>query len=329
MYRPLFIYLQAFFAVGRHSDESTKYFDRKAKTWRSLTKFPQLPPKDCKTSFDTCCNAGGNLFVARGTQRLPQKLRHPQFLKLDVINKRWIALAPMIKRRQNCKLVFLDDKIYAIGGHVISEVYCIKHNFWKLLPEMPVRISVGRMCCTPYKGKILVYGSRGMAIDDDPDTSESSSSDSDEEEEYRRKHHLLLMFDPLSKTWSTLMSAYHYKSNTIGLVVQDKKVYRIIAGDCWCKKKGCQWHKNHVHELYVTIPDQSALVGERLESVNALGKQIVSICGKPYIIFRRSIYALSGVEGLYSNGGMKQLEKLDYVTMGLVTIFMFDTTDFL
>ena len=83
-----------------------------------------------------------------------------------------------------------------------------------------------------------------------------------------------------------MMSNSHFKSNTIGLVVQDKKVYRIIGGDCWCRKKGCQWHKNHIHELYVTIPDESALVGERQESVNALGKQFISICGKPYMMFR-------------------------------------------
>ncbi|XP_072015547.1 kelch-like protein 28 isoform X2 [Amphiura filiformis] len=123
-------------------DGSMRFFEEDE--WKLMTKLPSLPRKDYINNSDSCV-VGNNtqLYVARGT-RHGRRLQHPQFLSLDVVNKKWISLAPMTHRRESRCLVPLgNNHIYAIGGvdrgvaMKECEVYIIDENRWREVAPTP------------------------------------------------------------------------------------------------------------------------------------------------------------------------------------------------
>ena len=234
-------------------NKETKYYDVDTKDLKTLHRFPPLPKKDCADTEDNILNANGILYVSRGTLNLPRKLKYPQFLRLDETNKKWIPLAPMIRRRHHSALVYADGKIYVFGkcsetgDDRFGEVYDISNNCWQLLPDTPLSITAPKQfSLATYRGKILLYGTSCKQL---PEFHEPID-------------HTLLVFNPITNTWSNpLVTVSHPLIS--GLVVSEDKIYRAIFGICRCTVDGCQWHKMNVHELVLDIENGTASIGDR------------------------------------------------------------------
>ncbi|XP_072020666.1 kelch-like protein 15 [Amphiura filiformis] len=216
------------------------FFDAKENCWTNLSKYPQLPRKEYTNELDSCVVANHELYVARGWA--PQESRNlhgiPNFVSLDVINKRWKSLAPMTQRRGRCCLVPLgDDHIYAIGGFCGEdeesmkkcEVYSIKEDIWREIPPMPHPVCrVWPNSAVAYEGKILVFGERKLQVGDANDDILFFN---------------VMMYYPAMNTWHHLGN-YGYRLNlgatrnqrppwrscSSGLVVQNGKCYRVVGG---------------------------------------------------------------------------------------------------
>ncbi|XP_072020749.1 kelch repeat and BTB domain-containing protein 12-like [Amphiura filiformis] len=209
------------------------FFDTKEKCWQTLDQFPKLPECAgmCQSVSNSCVVANYQLYVARGfvpTER--NGIEIPNFVSLDIVNKRWKSLAPMTRRHGRCCLVPLGDHIYAIGGFggedeestKKCEVYSIKEDGWSEIAPMPHPVCrVWPNSAVAYEGKILVFG-----------------------EEFTDRNYLgnilsfnLMLYDPTSNTWHVFGNyAYSHSSNAAmhqcvsGLVVQDGKCYRAVGG---------------------------------------------------------------------------------------------------
>ncbi|XP_072021215.1 kelch-like protein 6 [Amphiura filiformis] len=232
------------------------FYDVDKSSWLPLTHFPDLPLKDCAGTVDSCCNADGNLFVARGTESLPRRLKRPQFIKYDYVSNRWQTLAPMEQRRSKPLLVYnsRNGKIYAIGGDELPntscEFYSIRCNKWYSMSIIPADIShavrnANPSSCVAYNGVILIYA---------PPVHQEVGS----ENEY-----LLGMYNPATGSWKILNTFRHPVPPSIcGLVVVDGMCYRVVGGNCKCRENLCAWHEINVHELEVDIQNGSAVIGD-------------------------------------------------------------------
>ncbi|XP_072013487.1 kelch-like protein 26 [Amphiura filiformis] len=258
----LFATRTTFTALFWFGNYGAKYYDPKKKgVWRDLHNYPPIPEEDCDECNGSCIFREGNLYVARGTALYPRTLRCPQFLKLDVVNKRWRTLAPMTWRRSDFVLVYLNGRIYAIGGQIgddpstACEVYDTSDNHWQSINSMGLWCNLDPISCAAYDGKILVY---------------SNSSDF-ELSLGQMIRHVLQMYDPALDTWFELMASTHTISTSrnsfySGLVVHDGKCYRIVDGcdKCTCKDEGCEWHAGIcIQELLIDISNRRALLGAK------------------------------------------------------------------
>ncbi|XP_072047863.1 kelch-like protein 38 [Amphiura filiformis] len=216
------------------------YYDTTTSKWLRMDKFPDLPKEDCLKKRKSCCNAQGHLYFAHGTERLPHKLKCPQFLKLDVANNQWYTLSPMIERRQNYPLVYMNGKIFAIGGGenpASCEAYSISKNRWQAIePMIRSDMNVHSLSCAAHGNEdvLLVYTCKvGIQKGD-------------------KGEHILQMYnnEDYSGNWSVLLRATHPFCSITGLVVHEGKCYRVV-GKCICKEKGCSWHQIVVHELVI------------------------------------------------------------------------------
>ncbi|XP_072020319.1 kelch-like protein 15 [Amphiura filiformis] len=206
------------------------FFDNKENCWKNLSKYPKLPRKGCTNRADSCVVANHRLYVARGcTSGIQSGHLHgiPNFVSLDVVNKRWKSLAPMTQRRGRCCLVPLgDDHIYAIGGVCGAEddskkkceVYSIREDRWHEISPMPHPVCrVWPNSAVAYEGKILVYG------ESEPRNGTDNSV---------ILHFNMMMYDPAINIWFHLAN-YNYTSqgpHGTGLVVQNGKCYRVMGG---------------------------------------------------------------------------------------------------
>ncbi|XP_072020993.1 kelch-like protein 25 [Amphiura filiformis] len=205
-------------AIISVEDGSLRFFDV---GWKIMTKLPALPKKDFSDSSDNCVVVNNaQLYVARGTQQGTRRLRHPQFLSLDVVNKKWTPLAAMTQRREMCSLVSLGNRhIYAIGGVCRGvcikkcEVYIIDEDRWHEIAPMPHPVC--SKSAVVHEDKILVYG------------------DQDIDYAYINNRFKLMMYNPTVNTWHVLDTFEHDTNGcvfTSGLVVQNGRCYRV-AGD--------------------------------------------------------------------------------------------------
>ena len=239
--------------LGFGESSIVSYYDTTSKSWSPLSRFPSLPRKDCKGTHDSCLNAEGNLYVARGTARLPRVIKCPQFLRLDLATNTWQPLQPMTRRRNGHHLVFLDAKIYTIGTvhpddydmYMSMEVYSIVNNIWQTLPSLPQELIISDCSCVAYQGKLLVYGTPLIQY---------AFSDNE---------YYLYAYDPITADWSLLLTCEHPEDDYSGLVTSGEKCYRVVRGTCKCKVTGCQWHETCIHQLVIHTGNGSAMVGEK------------------------------------------------------------------
>ncbi|XP_072026189.1 kelch-like protein 28 [Amphiura filiformis] len=282
----------------------SQFYDVKKQDWLRLSpnKFPDLPPKDCTETVDSCCNAEGNLFVVRGTAQLPRRLKCPVFLKFDFISNKWQTLAPLTRRRDKPVLVYMKGMIYAIGGDAWDpcEVYSISTNKWKAIPSIPMNMYDADEDLIPssfvsYNGVILSY-----ILSED-------NEEFDTETEYN-----LGMYDPSRRSWSVLATVHHFSpSLECGLVVQGDKCYRV-GRNCKCKTDQCEWHEIQVHELVIDFRNKSALIGEPQDQTSLkdlpepLKKSTFTINGDLFVIIGRHFHKI----GISNCDSSKQLEEV-------------------
>ncbi|XP_072021231.1 kelch-like protein 14 [Amphiura filiformis] len=314
------------------------YYDVDKSCWISLPKFPALPLKDCLGAVGSCCNADGNLFVARGMTRLPIKLRYPQFIKFDYANSRWQTLAPMQQRRKKPLLVHMkgpeNGEIYVIGDHgdesyvhSTCEVYSISTNKWQPIPSMPTNISTAVFkanpaSCVACNGVILIYapvyhGTVGTV----------------------NSYHLV-MYNPATRSWSILTTVFHPAPWRIcGLVVHDDKCYRVVGGNCKCKDPLCGWHEINVHELVIDVRNGNALIGEMQDQSAITAEPEFSKYKNSAFLINSELFAIAkkrfhkiGVSNQDDSNQLYELHKYFLMKSGpdntyhssLITSFMFD-----
>ncbi|XP_072024666.1 kelch-like protein 38 [Amphiura filiformis] len=238
--------VNAVLCIGTY--QPTIFYDDQEHDWVKLKKFPALPEKDHGMTTDSCCNAEGNLFVARGRNLSRCTLQLPQFLKLSYLNNKWKTLAPMLKRRVAPILVYMKGSVYAIGGTSNNndcEVFSIRTNRWKKLPILPTsNLKLSPSSCIAHNGVIVIYATSAQDVG-------------------RSSAYLLQMYNPATNSWSTLTTVRHpVASSVCGLVEHDGKCYRVVGPGCKCTNEQCVWHKVNVHELAIDCIDGSASVGE-------------------------------------------------------------------
>ncbi|XP_072035454.1 kelch-like protein 38 [Amphiura filiformis] len=278
--------------IGSHGRNSIYYdtcITASSYRWQRMRKLPDLPFKDCLDTHDSCCNAQGHLYVAQGTVRLPRKLKCPQFLKLDVANKKWCTLSPMIQRREDRPLVYMNGKIFAIGGGenpASCEAYSIEDNRWESIKPIAYSdINMDSISCASHgsKNRLLVYAGTVAT------------------EEGNEVRHMLQMYNNNTglDRWSILTSYTHPFSSTTGLVVHDGKCYRVVGGSCNCKEEGCDWHQIVVHELVINIRNDSATLGEKQDQLlipAEFKKKAFRINQDVFVVVRKNTYHKTGIK---------------------------------
>ncbi|XP_072047078.1 kelch repeat and BTB domain-containing protein 2-like [Amphiura filiformis] len=277
--------------LSRHGHYSL-FYDTTTSQWLRMNNFPDLPEKDCSDTLNSYCNAQGHIYVAQGTVRLPLKLKCPQFLKLDVANKKWYPLSPMIERRQNHPLVYMNGKIFAIGGgenRGSCEAYSIADNRWDSINSMSCRdiLNMDSICCVAHKNENILLVYAGMV-----GTQEGNQC----------KHILQMFINDMhahNLYWRVLMKATHPFSRTTSLVEHEGKCYRVVGGKCNCKEKGCSWHQIAVHELVIDPYERSATLGEEQDQrlIPAEFKKVAfRIKQDVFVIVCRQTYHKTGIK---------------------------------
>ena len=276
---------------------------------------------------DSVCNADGTLYVTGAVS----SLRCSVFFKLDACNNKWIMLADMRDRRINAKLIHLDGRIYAFGCESNPhnfDVYIVEENVWKALPSVPeeVQVNYKLTACTTYEGKILIYGVNPI---------EGASVHAGDIHD-----HKLLMFDPVSSTWSVLMTESHPAAPQRVLLVGHKgKCYRVLSGTCKCTAAGCQWHDlKIVQELQIDLENMTAVVGNKqnqeFEDADqaSCDRSRWRINGDEFVASRGKLY-IAGI-GLHKEScshymGIRDIDLSTKYRNSLTTSFTFDTANWL
>ncbi|XP_072020978.1 kelch-like protein 7 [Amphiura filiformis] len=219
------ICLRVYNSFGRRLHPRCLFFDTKNLEWTSLTK---LPPFREMTEPDNCVVAHSQLYIARKRED-PMMDTGPQFLSLDLVNMKWVPLAPMKYGWEGCCLVPLgQNHIYVISrpcnedSSKECEVYIINDNRWRVIAPMPPGprpvCKLGPNSAVAYEGNILVYG--------EDNRMEGGHSTND-------MYHLM-MYNPTFNTWQVL-GTFDYGTNrvgfTSGLVVQNGRCYRSVGFD--------------------------------------------------------------------------------------------------
>ncbi|XP_072019765.1 kelch-like protein 14 [Amphiura filiformis] len=285
-------------------DRPARFYGPRFHKWTTLKTFPYLPEKDAKDTDDTCFNAKGNLYVSRGVKSYPRDLKCPQFLRLDVLNNKWLTLAPMNHRRENPTIVSMGDKIYAIGGGInttFPEVYSIRENVWRNISAAwsMQHFTLGPTSGVAHRGNVLVYAAR-------------------KGDENVVDHALYCYIADGDQSrigdWYVLMNENHPVSDFTGLVTNEGKCYRVTGGNCKCKEDGCQWHQVCVHELLASFNTRTATVGvEQDQTVIpvAYRKKAFRINRDVYVIFCGRFYKVDRVKGCARSSQRVLLGKWD------------------
>lgn len=138
--------------TGRGSNGLYFYDDYKD-TWHLQCPIPQeVLSKGC-----AMCTMDNYLFVAVGFQRTaPSK----KVFCYNPITSIWSEICPLNEARPHCKLVALDDHVYAIGGECLSTVerYDPRTNRWTFVASLPNDTFAVAHRATTCNGELFVSG---------------------------------------------------------------------------------------------------------------------------------------------------------------------------
>ncbi|TSW21773.1 Kelch domain-containing protein 7A [Bagarius yarrelli] len=129
------------------------YYDDYLDTWHPQGRIPQeVFSKGC-----AICTMDNYLFVAVGFQSaVPSK----KVFCYNPMTSIWSEICPMNEARPHCKLVALQDHVYAIGGECLSTVerYDPRTNRWTFVAPLPNETFAVAHRATACNGELFVSG---------------------------------------------------------------------------------------------------------------------------------------------------------------------------
>lgn len=129
------------------------YYDDYKDTWHLQSRIPQeVLSKGC-----AMCTMDNYLFVAVGFQcNVPSR----KVFCYNPMTSIWNEICPMNEARPHCKLVALQDHIYAIGGECLSTVerYDPRTNRWTFVAPLPNDTFAVAHRATTCNGELFVSG---------------------------------------------------------------------------------------------------------------------------------------------------------------------------
>ncbi|KAM9444187.1 kelch domain-containing protein 7A [Clarias gariepinus] len=129
------------------------YYDDYKDTWHLQCRIPQeVFSKGC-----AMCTMDNYLFVAVGFQcTVPSK----KVFCYNPMTSIWSEICPMNEARPHCKLVTLQDHVYAIGGECLSTVerYDPRTNRWTFVAPLPNDTFAVAHRATACNGELFVSG---------------------------------------------------------------------------------------------------------------------------------------------------------------------------
>ncbi|XP_026788355.3 kelch domain-containing protein 7A [Pangasianodon hypophthalmus] len=129
------------------------YYDDYKDTWHLQCHIPQeVLSKGC-----AMCTMDNYLFVAVGFQwKVPSR----KVFCYNPMTSIWSEICPMNEARPHCKLVALQDHVYAIGGECLSTVerYDPRTNRWTFVAPLPNETFAVAHRATACNGELFVSG---------------------------------------------------------------------------------------------------------------------------------------------------------------------------
>ncbi|KAI5623010.1 kelch domain-containing protein 7A, partial [Silurus asotus] len=129
------------------------YYDDFKNTWHLQCQIPkEVLSKGC-----AMCTMDNYLFVAVGFQwTVPSK----KVFCYNPVTSIWSEICPMNEARPHCKLVALEDHVYAIGGECLSTVerYDPRTNRWTFVAPLPNDTFAVAHRATACNGELFVSG---------------------------------------------------------------------------------------------------------------------------------------------------------------------------
>lgn len=129
------------------------YYDDYKDTWHLQCRIPQeVLSKDC-----AMCTMDNYLFVAVGFQwTVPSR----KVFCYNPMTSIWSEICPLNEARPHCKLVALENHVYAIGGECLSTVECYdpRSNRWAFVAPLPNDTFAVAHRATACNGELFVSG---------------------------------------------------------------------------------------------------------------------------------------------------------------------------
>ncbi|XP_072522252.1 kelch domain-containing protein 7A [Salminus brasiliensis] len=132
------------------------YYDDYKDTWHLQCQIPQeVLSRGC-----AMCTMDNYLFVAVGFQGSSLAVPSRKVFCYNPMTSIWSEICPMNEARPHCKLVALQDYVYAIGGECLSTVECYdpRTNRWSFVAPLPNETFAVAHRATACNGELFVSG---------------------------------------------------------------------------------------------------------------------------------------------------------------------------
>ena len=204
------------------------------KKWHSLENCPNAGGLATCLFKNSIYSAGGNVYTENGLEVVDA------FYRYDLVLQKWFKLAHMHIPRAFFKLVFLNNKIYAIGGTARSdsmqlgsvirpvssvESYDLSTGEWTVEPDMLVKRELPG-CCVIFH-YIVVAGGYGY-VDHSKNSDDLNSIE---------------IFDTKTKIWTLMPEKLVIKRKNLGLMRFQDKLFAL--GGCELYDEKCLLKFDH------------------------------------------------------------------------------------
>jgi hypothetical protein len=220
---------------------SFQMFNFFTKKWHSLENCPNAGAIATCLYKNSIYSAGGHFYSENGLEV------DDSFYRYDLVLQRWFKLAHMHVPRAFFKLVFLNNKLYAIGGTAKTdttlqlgpirptssvESYDLLTGEWSIEPNMLVKRELSG-CCVIFH-HIVVAGGYGFA--DHSKNADNLNS--------------IEVFDTKTKTWTMLPEKLVIKRKNLGLIRFKDKLFAFGGCDLYDEK--CLLKFDHNKQTFST-----------------------------------------------------------------------------
>ncbi|KAG9260311.1 kelch domain-containing protein 7A [Astyanax mexicanus] len=147
---------QSTMSEAKKASSGLYYYDDYKDTWHYQCQIPQeVLSRGC-----AMCTMDNYLFVAVGFQGNSLAVPSRKVFCYNPITSIWSEICPMNEARPHCKLVTLQDHVYAIGGECLSTVerYDPRSNRWSFVAPLPNETFAVAHRATACNGELFVSG---------------------------------------------------------------------------------------------------------------------------------------------------------------------------